>query len=144
MKFSPEMYEAYQTIKPMMMGLYPLAMKPEDPLPLTIEAQQKMITDPYIRYSDNELAWFFTIWLARREYTMNICRLQKLYDENGVEVCDVPHEVLAERASHLARFTRTLDMSNRTWKRLKAKVHGYSKRTTGKDDFNPWGRRDDA
>lgn len=142
MKFTPEMYEAYQRIKPMMMQLYPNVLDDKEPKPINTATIARIKEDPYLRFSDEELAAFFNVWIARREYTLSICKLQTYYGDTGAEVGPIPVEEICDRARHLAKFSEKLNMSNRAWKRAKGKSIIAA---AAKDERHPyWDERERA
>ena len=113
--FTPEQYENYKAVKPMMCDLYPHTMKSHSPLPLSPEAINRMKSDPYIKFTDEALDDFFTIWQNRREYAMGVCLHQKYYCDAGLEQGDIPLEVIANRANHLALYARSINFQQRRW-----------------------------
>lgn len=129
--FTPEQFSDYQEVKGMMVDLYPNSMKPNNPLPLTDEAINRMKGDPYIRQTDEQLDNFFTIWQMRREYAMNVCIYQMYYCDAGQEQGPIPDNIIANRARQLAMYARSVNFSQKKWIR-KDETKITTKRT-GKD-----------
>lgn len=114
-KFSPEQYEDYKLVKPLMVDMYPDTMRPDTPLPLSPAAISRMKNDPYLKYTDEALDNFFEIWQTRREYAMGVCLYQTYYCDDGSLAEPIPLEVIADRAQHLALFARSINFQQRKW-----------------------------
>lgn len=110
--FTDEQYTSYLLCYPMINNLYPALFDKQKPLPISPETIQLISTDPYIRYTDKELAAFFEIWQTRREYSVSVCMNQSYYGAGGDEAEPIPLEVICDRARHVAVIAVNFDMSN--------------------------------
>lgn len=110
-KFEPEEYANYLKVKPLMQRLYPSLFNSRVPLPIDPVALTLIISDPYLKESDKELADFIDIWCQRREYTLAICMHQVYFDQRGGITSKIPDEVIVDKAYALARVSQRLNFS---------------------------------
>lgn len=108
--YTKDMHTIYKEVRGILQDFYPVVLDSSNPLPLTEEAIQYIKNDPYLSHTDEELDTFFSIWVARREYSINVCILQRLHDSNGSVSCEAPIELVAERARHVGKLLKRFDL----------------------------------